>query len=116
MHILFVNQNFVIYFPSLYNPLDLARYFSYLIVYTIGRTPWTREQPIARLLPRHRTTKSQNKRTQTSMTRVEFELTTLMFERGKTGHALDQAATVIGVCELLCYITLVTVIMKLNPY
>jgi hypothetical protein len=51
----------------LYNPLDLGRFFSFLIVYTVGRTPWTRDRPVARPLPTHRTTQTQNKHTQTSM-------------------------------------------------
>jgi hypothetical protein len=43
--------------------LDLGRFFSFLIVYTVGGTPWTGDQPVARLLPTHRTTQTQNKRT-----------------------------------------------------
>jgi hypothetical protein len=38
----------------------------------------------------------QNKRTQVFMPRVEFEPTIPVFERAKTVHALDRAATVIG--------------------
>jgi hypothetical protein len=34
------------------------------------------------------------------MPRVEFEATTTVFERAKTVHALDRAATVIGVLQL----------------
>jgi hypothetical protein len=34
--------------------------------------------------------------TQTTMPRVGFEATILAFERAKTAHALDRAATVIG--------------------
>jgi hypothetical protein len=41
-------------------------------------------------------TQTQNKRTQTSMPRVGFEPTIPAFERTKTVHALDRAATVIG--------------------
>jgi hypothetical protein len=41
-------------------------------------------------------TYAQNKRTQTLMPRVAFEPTIAMFERAKTVHALDRAATVIG--------------------
>jgi hypothetical protein len=70
---------------------------SFLMLYTVGRTPWTGEQPVARPLPVQRTTKTQNKRTQTSMPRVGFERTTPVFERAKTVHALDRAATVIGI-------------------
>jgi hypothetical protein len=70
--------------------------FSFLILYTIGRTPWTGDQPFARPLPIHRTTQTQNKRTQSSMPRVGFEHTTPLFERAKTVHPLDRAATVIN--------------------
>jgi hypothetical protein len=34
--------------------LDLGRFFSFLILYTFGRTPWTGDQPFARPLPTHR--------------------------------------------------------------
>jgi hypothetical protein len=54
------------------------------------------DQPVARPLPTHRTTQTQNKRTQTSMPWVEFEPTIPAFERAKTVHVLDRAATVIG--------------------
>jgi hypothetical protein len=40
---------------------------SFLILYTVGRTPWAGDQPAARPLPIHRTTQTQNSRTQTSM-------------------------------------------------
>jgi hypothetical protein len=42
--------------------LDLGRFFSFLILYTVGRTPWTGNQPVARPLPKHRITQAQNKR------------------------------------------------------
>jgi hypothetical protein len=73
----------------LYNPLNLGSFFSFLILYTVGTTPWTEDQPVARPLPTQRTTQTQNKRTQTSTPRVGFETT-------KTVHTLDRAATVIG--------------------
>jgi hypothetical protein len=41
-------------------------------------------------------TQTQNKHKQTSMPRVVFEPTIPAFERAKTVHALDRAATVIG--------------------
>jgi hypothetical protein len=66
------------------------------LFYTVGRTPWTRDQPVARPLPTHRTTQTQNKGTQTSMPWVGFEPMIPAFERMKTVHALDGAATVIG--------------------
>jgi hypothetical protein len=37
---------------SLYNPLlDLGGFFRFLILYTVGRTPWTGDQPDARPIP-----------------------------------------------------------------
>jgi hypothetical protein len=71
-------------------------FFSFVILYTVGRTPWTGDQPVARPLPKHRTTQTQNKRTQTTIPRMGFEPTTIEFEQAKTGHTLDRAATVIG--------------------
>jgi hypothetical protein len=58
--------------------------FSFLILYTVGRTNWPGDQPIARPLPTRRTTQTQNKRTQTFMPGVGFEPTTPVFERVKT--------------------------------
>jgi hypothetical protein len=55
-----------------------------------------RYQPVTRPLPIHRTTQTQNKRTQTSTPRVGREPTIPVFERAKTVHALDGAATVIA--------------------
>jgi hypothetical protein len=36
--------------------LGLGRFFSFLILNTVGRTPWTGDQPFARPLPTYRTT------------------------------------------------------------
>jgi hypothetical protein len=49
----------------LYSPLlGPGLFFSYVIFfYTVGRTPWTSDQPVARPLPTRRTTQTQNKRT-----------------------------------------------------
>jgi hypothetical protein len=71
-------------------------FFSFLILCTVGRTPWMGDQAVARPLRIHRTTQTQNKPTQTSMPRVRFEATTPVFEQAKTVHVLDCAATVIG--------------------
>jgi hypothetical protein len=85
------------YIPCLwlYGPYGLWRLVQFLKLYTVGRTLWTGDQPVVRPLPTHRTTQTRNQRTETSMPRVEFEPTIPMFERAKTGHALDRAATVI---------------------
>jgi hypothetical protein len=54
------------------------------------------DQPVARPLHIHRTTQTQNKLTQTFIPQVGFEPTIPLFERAKTVHASDRAATVIG--------------------
>jgi hypothetical protein len=38
--------------------LDVCRFFSFVILYTVGRTPWTGDQPVSRPLPTHRTTQT----------------------------------------------------------
>jgi hypothetical protein len=82
--------------------LDLGSFFNFLIIYTVGRTPWTGDQPVTRSLPTHGTTHTQNKRTQASMPRVGFAPTIPAFERSKTvDDALDRAATLIGEMEVL---------------
>jgi hypothetical protein len=53
------------------------------LFYTVGRTPWTGDQPVARPLPAHRTAQTQYKRKQTSMPQVGFEATIPVFERAK---------------------------------
>jgi hypothetical protein len=67
--------------------VDLGRFFSFWL---------DGDKPVARPLPTHKITQTQNKRTQTSMSRVEFVPTNPFFERAKTVHALDRAATMIG--------------------
>jgi hypothetical protein len=74
----------------------LTAFFSFLILYTVCRTPWKEDQSVARPLPTHRTAQTQNKRTQTSMPQVGFEPTIPVFERAKMVHALDRLVTVIG--------------------
>jgi hypothetical protein len=54
------------------------------------------DQPVVRPLPTHRTTQTQNKRKQTFMPAVGFEPTIPVFERAKTAHTWDRAATLIG--------------------
>jgi hypothetical protein len=85
----------------LYSPCGPSPLFQFLNLYTVGRTPWTGDQPVSRPLPTHRTTQTQNKRTQTSMPRVGFEPRIPLIERVKIVHASDRAATVIGSCGLI---------------
>jgi hypothetical protein len=62
---------------------------------TVGRTPWTEAQPVARPLPTHRT-QTQNIRRQTSMPWVGFEPTITVFERAKAFHSFNRAAALIS--------------------
>jgi hypothetical protein len=48
-----------IYLWSYIPLLDLGRFFSFLIFYTVGRTPWTGDQAVARPLPAYRTTQTE---------------------------------------------------------
>jgi hypothetical protein len=76
----------------LYSPLNIGRFFSFLILYRVCRTPWTVNQSVAQ---------TQNKRTQTSSLLVGIEPTIPEFELTKTVHASDRAATVIGIFSSL---------------
>jgi hypothetical protein len=76
--------------------VDLGRFTSFLILYTVSRTPWTGRHTVERPLTTHRTTQTQNKRTQTSMPLVGFESTIPASKRTKMVFALDRAVTVIG--------------------
>jgi hypothetical protein len=71
-------------------------FFSFLILYTVGRNPWTGDQPFARQLLTHRITQTKNKRTQISMLRVGLEPSISVFEWANTVHALVRMATVTG--------------------
>jgi hypothetical protein len=77
--------------------VDLGRFFNFLILQTVSRIPWTSYHPVARPLPAHRTTQTQNKRTQISVLRVAFEPAIPVFELAKTVHSLDRVATVTGI-------------------
>jgi hypothetical protein len=66
----------------------LARYLSFLTFYTVGRTPWTGDQPVARPLPAHRTAQTQKKRRQISIPRMGFESTIPVFVRAKSVSCL----------------------------
>jgi hypothetical protein len=101
----------------LYIPfLDLGSFFSFLILHTVGRTPRTGDQPVARPLLTHRTTQTQNKRTLTSLPWVGFEPTIPAFERAKTVHALDRAATVIGAWKMYEYSKMYFNLTDTYPY
>jgi hypothetical protein len=99
---LFKSSHLIHQFPRtdiylwLYSPCGTLPLLQFLNLYTVGNTPWTGDQPVARPLPTNRITQTMNKRTQTSMPQVGFETTIPVFERVKTVHALGRADTMIG--------------------
>jgi hypothetical protein len=102
LDILILFVEIILFCLPTYSPLlDFVPFFNFLILYTVGRTPWTGDQPVARPLPAHRTTQAQNKSKQTVMPPVVFEPTIPVFTRAKTVRALDRAVTVIGSCTVI---------------
>jgi hypothetical protein len=53
---------FVCFSPLLLPLCSIGLMSQFLDHFTEGRTPWTGDQPVARPLPKHRTTQTQNKR------------------------------------------------------
>jgi hypothetical protein len=76
--------------------LDLGRFFSFLILFTVGMTPWAGDQSVGSPPHAHRTTQTHNKRSKAFMPQVGFEPTVPEFELVKAVPALDCAATLIG--------------------
>jgi hypothetical protein len=70
-------------------------FFSFMILYTDGRPPCTKDQPAARSLPIHRIAQIYYKRILTSMPQTEFESMTSVIESAKT-FISEIAATVFG--------------------
>jgi hypothetical protein len=71
-------------------------HFQFLNLYTFARTLWMSDQPVARPLPTHTTTQTQNTRTETSMPPLGLEPTIAVFQRAKTVHALVRSR---GLCD-----------------
>jgi hypothetical protein len=75
--------------------VDRGRFFTFLLyTQSVGLLRRGISPSQGRYL--HAEQHKQNKRTQTSMPSVWFELMVPVFERAKTVHALDRAASVIG--------------------
>jgi hypothetical protein len=47
----FISFHILLTYGSAVLLLDLGRFFSFLILYTVGMTPWTGDQPVVRPLP-----------------------------------------------------------------
>jgi hypothetical protein len=70
----------------------MSGFFSFIILYTVDRSPWMGDQPVASSLGMRRTAQTQNTRAGIFMARVGFEPTTPALKWAKTVHALDRAA------------------------
>jgi hypothetical protein len=73
----------------LYSPSDLGHFFSFYILYTVSRTPWMGDEPVARPLPTHRIETHRH-----PCLEVLFEPSTTVFESVKTVHASHLASGV----------------------
>jgi hypothetical protein len=58
MHIIYLSICLSVYGSTVFL-LNLGRFFSFLILYTVGRTPWTGDQPVARPLPTQNNTNTE---------------------------------------------------------
>jgi hypothetical protein len=85
-------------------------FFSFLIVHTVGRTPGTGDQPVARPLPAHTGEHKRGINTQTFIPQVGLEPRILVSERAKTIHALNCAVTVID-WSWLWYSYIINIVM-----
>jgi len=74
-------------------PVPVQNFWTYESIWTCGRIPWKGDQPDARHLPTQGNTE---KRGHTSMPQAGFKHAIPVFERSKTVHALDHAATGTG--------------------
>jgi hypothetical protein len=61
--------------------------FSFLILYTVGRTPWTGDQSVARPLPTHRETQTESKHTDIHVSSV-IRTHDLRIRAGEVGSCL----------------------------
>jgi hypothetical protein len=86
----------------LYSPLlGPGLCFSFVILYTVGRTPWTGDQPVTRPLPTHRTVQTKNKRTQTSNASSGIRTHVPSVRADEDSSCLSGGATVIRFSNIL---------------
>jgi hypothetical protein len=71
--------------------MNLGRFFSFLIFYTVGGTPWTGDRSAARPLPTLGTTQTRNKRTQHPYLKWDSTHDPSV-QTGEAVHALDELA------------------------
>jgi hypothetical protein len=82
-------------FHWLYSPLGpWFLVFSIIIICTDGRTLWTSDQFVARPLPKHRTTQTQNKHIPNIHAFCGIRTHDLSFQASEDGTFFDRSATV----------------------
>jgi hypothetical protein len=92
--------------------------FQFYDHFTDCRSPWTSDQFVARPLPKHRTTQTQNKHIHVPNIHAfcRFEPTIPASKRAKTVHASDPSATVTGHLLIPVFIIQVTKFTQYNTF
>jgi hypothetical protein len=84
--------------PTLYGSivlsLDRGRFFTFLSLYTVGRTAWTSDQTVARPLPIHRTTQHRINAHRHALSEIRTHDPSV-----RTSEDNSCAATVIGIAS-----------------
>jgi hypothetical protein len=86
------------------HPWNISFRFCFLILYTVGRTPWRRDKTVpithCELVVNYSALPNTNRLNtkRTSMPWVGYEPTIPVFERAKTVHALDGTDTIFFFC------------------
>jgi hypothetical protein len=80
--------------------LGLGLFFSFLVLYTVGRTPCTGDQPVARPLPTHRTTHTIKPHNTDNHTLSGIRTHNPSIRASENSSSLDRAATVVG-CSIM---------------
>jgi hypothetical protein len=106
MRVLLVNKKQFIFFPLAPTVGHGADFSVPLVPFTHGRTPWTGDQLVARPLPKHRATQTQNKCIHTHTPNIHALCGIRTHDPGfqaneDSTHALDLSATVIGIEQLV---------------
>jgi hypothetical protein len=78
---------------------DQASYSVPYSFFTAGRAPDTSDHPVARPLPKHKRTQTQNKRTPNINAMSGIRIHDPIVRGIKAVHVLDGAATVTGLCQ-----------------
>jgi hypothetical protein len=96
---IYIQANFFLSL-ALQPPWALASVFQFRYHFTDGRTPWTSNQLVARPLPKHRTTQTQNKHIHTSNIHALCGIRTHDPTFQASEDSTDRSATVTGTSQI----------------